>query len=89
MKKIFKYPLEVEDKQVVMMPVDAQILCIQVQHGTPCIWALVDPALAASQERTLLTFGTGHELPTGLELSYIGTYLVHGGNLVFHVFEQL
>jgi len=89
MKKIFKYPLEVEDKQVVMMPEDAEILCIQVQHGTPCIWALVDPALAVSQERTLLTFGTGHELPSGVEMTYIGTYQMHSDSLVFHVFEQL
>jgi hypothetical protein len=41
-KVIYKYTLEVTDEQEVKMPANAQILCVQVQHGRPTLWALVD-----------------------------------------------
>lgn len=42
-KKIFKYQLETTDIQQVEMQQGAEILCIQTQNETPCIWALVEP----------------------------------------------
>jgi len=40
MKTIYKYPVEIKDKIRVSMPIDAEILCVQVQYDIPCIWAL-------------------------------------------------
>ena len=49
---IWKFPLIVVDKQTVMMPEESIVLCVQMQGGNPCLWAMVDPA-AALRERTL------------------------------------
>ncbi len=40
-KKIFKYPMKTIDFQVIQIPQNAEILTIQAQHETPCIWAIV------------------------------------------------
>ncbi len=38
------------------------------------------------EERTILIIGTGHDI-SGPEGEYVGTYQLHDGNLIFHVFE--
>lgn len=42
-KTIYKYPLDVTDVQEIKLPVGAEILTVQAQNGTLCLWALVDP----------------------------------------------
>lgn len=81
---IYKYPLEITDRQVIDMPDGAKILTVQVQHEVPCVWAPVDPDVA-SVPRYFTIYGTGH--PCSAEGQYVGTFLVHGGALVFHIFE--
>ena len=89
MKTIYKYPLQVDDVQMVRMPQGATILDVQVQHGQPCVWALVDPARPL-QDRVFCMFGTGHEVPTeDVVLVHLSTIQLSGGGLVFHVFEQM
>jgi hypothetical protein len=84
MQAIWKFPLLIQDGQAVSMPAGAKVLCVQVQNGVPCLWALVDPT-APKLSRNFFTFGTGHPIdPTGLE--FVGTYQIDGGALVFHVF---
>lgn len=87
-KKIFKYQLETTDVQQVEMPQGAEILCIQTQNETPCIWALVEPN-ATVTKRAFEIFGTGHNVPENGNRKYIGTYQLMGGGLVFHCFELL
>lgn len=84
MKRIFKYPLETTDEQVIRIPRGAVPLCVQVQAG-PCLWALVDDT-QPSESRTVRVIGTGHPIPDADRLGYVGTYQFHGGALVFHVF---
>lgn len=83
MKTIFKYPL-LEASQTVLMPKGAQVLCVQMQGGNPCIWALVDDRVAGGL-RTFRFYGTGHNMPPNPG-EYIGT--VQGSGLVFHLFES-
>lgn len=87
MTTIRKYPLAVEDRQTVALPTGAQILTVQTQHNTPCLWALVE-ARGNYEERTIWVFGTGHHLDCSVDLAYIGTFQLHDGALVFHVFEE-
>lgn len=90
MKRIFKYQLQIADRQEVHMPVDAKILCVQIQVGTPCLWALVDDNLPQEMEvRKIVTFGTGYKIQNSMELLYIGTYQYMNGTLIYHVFEQM
>jgi hypothetical protein len=67
------------------MPAGAKVLCVQSQKGDPQIWALCDKK-ADLEARKFLVVGTGLEFdPRGY--SYVGTFQVHGGELVFHLFE--
>lgn len=90
MKTIYKYQLEVIEKQIVELPLGAQILTVQVQNGEPCIWAEVynENKLV---KRVFEIFGTGHELREGMgvDRKYIGTFQIHDGALVFHLYERL
>ena len=87
MRAIYKYPIETTDTQIVMLPKQAKILTVQVQHGQPCLWAEVNTMLAF--ERVVIeVFGTGHPMPPG-NREYIGTYQLYGGDLIFHVYRRL
>lgn len=77
---IRKYPLEIQDVQIIKMPEGAQIMTVQRQRSMPCLWAAVEPN-KPEVEYKLLTFGTGHPNVTG---RYIGTYQTN--MFVFHVF---
>jgi hypothetical protein len=85
MKTIFKYPLSVTDTQTIRMPEGAEILTVQMQKDSMCLWALVEDT-SPVEPRIILIFGTGHEV-TGIDNVYIGT--VQMDSLVFHVFEAL
>jgi hypothetical protein len=60
-----------------------------MQHGEPQLWMLVDP----SKEVVAYHFrvaGTGHPIEIAPErLSYVGTFQIDNGSLVFHVFQIL
>lgn len=86
-RSIWKYELNVTDEQLIEIPTGAEILAVQVQHSVPCLWARVDPN-ATKVKRRILTHGTGHTLSaiTGV---YIDSYQLNGGDLVFHVFEEI
>jgi hypothetical protein len=86
--RIWKWTLEVADLQAVPMRKGAQVLSVQVQHGRPQIWALVNVA-APIEMRTFATYGTGKLLPGSRDFSrFVGTYQLRKGELVFHVFEH-
>lgn len=88
-KTIYKYPLEVTDVQNISLPVGAEILTIQTQNETPCLWALVDPNGIEKESKTIEIFGTGHPIgyDMGVSRKYISTFQLRGGQLVFHAFE--
>lgn len=88
MKTIWKFPLQVQDVQVVQMPLPAQVLCVQPQGDGVCLWAEVDP----NGERVnieIAIIGTGHPIPDEAHKRYVNTFQMHGGTLVFHAFEVL
>mgnify|MGYP001592531188 CR=1 FL=1 len=84
--RVFKYQLEVTDRQTVIMPKAARILCVQAQNGRPCLWALV-PDDMAPELRVIFTHGTGHTCSSDIG-SYVGTYQLQNGAFVGHVFEE-
>lgn len=86
MKSVCKYPVPVTDLFHLDIPVGAEILMVQVQHGGPKIWALVD--LSRPVERRFFRLaGTGHDIDDSVSLTYIGTFQLNNGNFVGHVFE--
>lgn len=85
--RIFKYPLELVDTQLIKMPANSRILTVQVQYGKPVIWALVESDKPANQDYKISMYGTGHDVPT-VPGAYIGTFQMNNGGLVLHVFRN-
>ena len=87
-QRIWKYQLEVTDGQNISMPKGAEILTVQVQDGSPCLWALVDPK-AETEIRFIEIFGTGNPVLSdiGASRKYISTFQMLEGRLVLHAFE--
>jgi hypothetical protein len=85
-QEVWKYEIPMTDNFSLEMPIGAKVLCVQTQHNTPCIWSLVSPGVGRVT-RSFRLAGTGH--PIDLDgLTYIGTFQIYGGSLVFHVFEK-
>lgn len=80
---VYKYELPLEDMVRIEMPVGAEVLTVQTQHGVPQIWALVRPG--RTEVRRFRVAGTGHNI--SVAGPYVGTFQLHGGGLVFHVFD--
>lgn len=87
MKKIYKYTLEVEDEQQIEMPEDAEMLSVQIQNGSICVWAIVDTASHVPVHlQKFYVRGTGHETKGVEDKIFLGTIQMQGGALIFHVF---
>ena len=88
MKTIWKYPLHLCDSQSIAMHAGAQVLTVQPQGSERQlqVWALVDPE-ADKVERFFRIYGTGHEMSDDPG-HYVGTFQIHDGALVFHVFDS-
>lgn len=89
MNTVWKYELMLADTFVLTMPQGAIPLAVQTQDGIPTLWALVDPNQPMASVRFRLA-GTGHMIATGpgIHQRYIGTFQLHDGKLVFHLFED-
>lgn len=87
MKTVYKYPLGVADYQLIVLPVGAKILCVKMQRGVACLWALVDKEQTQKESVTIRIAGTGHDIEEDVE--YIDTIMVAGGEMVFHFFKAL
>ena len=84
MKTVWKFNLQVTDWQAIAIPNVYELLCVQVQYGTPCIWALVDPSTPVITI-DIITHGTGRDCFDVSNAKYIGSYQLNGGNFVGHV----
>ena len=87
MKSVWKFPITSPGKVVIAMPKGSKVLCVQVQHGVPCIWALCDTD-AKKKDRTFYAYSTG-DVHGSNKCEYIGTFQFNAGNLVYHVFEEM
>lgn len=83
-KRIFKYPLEIKDRQNLMVPggVSARPVHVGAQAGVLCVWILVDTTLPIGAF-PISVVGTGH--PIGDDgIYYIGSAQMPP--FVWHVF---
>jgi len=89
-KNIYKYTLEVTDKQRIELYRQSEILSIQEQNGVLCMWVLCDVEFV-KDVRTFEIFGTGHNIDydMGVDRKFISTFQMQGGAFVGHVFERL
>ena len=90
--KIWKYELIIDDIQKIEMPVGARGLTAQWQQGKLCLWCMVDED-QPMEKRKVRIYGTGHGMEdfgeyiaSNFSETYVGTFQMHDGALVFHVF---
>ena len=86
MKTVWKFRLEPEI--LIDMPTGAELLSVHGIGHDIFVWALVDPD-ALTEERRFLVFGTGHAIHDDMSMRFVGTAILDGGSLVFHVFEKV
>ena len=67
------------------MPKGADLLTVQMQNGTPVLWAQVDPS-AEIEARNITVVGTGWIDYIRSGWTYVGSY--QDGGLVWHVYDQ-
>jgi len=87
---IYKFQLKIEDSQNLILPIGAKILSVGTtnQDSTAIfIWATVDSNPIGYEARKIRIIGTGQVYDTA-NLYFIGTVIVAGGRLVYHVFEK-
>ena len=87
MNLIWKFGLEIQSYQEIMMPVGANILCVKNQNSKPCIWAICDNQVLYEQ-RKFRIYGTGEQFQDVCG-DYIGTVQtnINHTEFVWHIFE--
>lgn len=90
-QSIFKYKLEVTDRQEVLMPLGSKILKVDMQFGDICVWALVSPRQLTLVPRKFIMLGTGQPIRKFDydmdRCKHLNTVQQHSGTFVWHVFE--
>lgn len=86
MLTVHKYPVEVNDRIVIGVPMGAQLLSVQMQYGFPTFWFLVDTEEPVVQ-KVYLMYGTGHEVQSNTG-KHVESVQELGGKLVWHIFEE-
>lgn len=88
MNTIWKYDLEIIDRQIVEVPLGAMLLSVKTQgENKVCVWYQVDSRLPL-RSRTVAIIGTGHTLPADCHSNnFVDTVLTFGGKNVWHVFD--
>lgn len=84
---IWKYPLEVTDVQEIIVPGEYEFLTVQMQNGSPMLWARVDTEVDSKSRVRIEICGTGNPASSKELTKYIATFQM--GPLVFHVFYYL
>ena len=84
MRTIWKYPITDSPCQEIEMPLNAEILCVQLQNNIPTLWTLVETE-DPKRIFDILTYYTGDSW-IDKKGKYIGTYQLAG--LVYHVFVR-
>jgi len=59
--KIYKLSLEIQPSQIILIPEDAEIMDIQMQHGNPVMWFLANPK-SKQIEVKINIYETGHSV---------------------------
>jgi hypothetical protein len=85
--RIWKFPLEVTDRQTLTMPIPGIIIAVQTQDDEPQLWAMCNEVIGTEYiKRDIAIYGTGNPMPPDPG-EYIATFQKFDGRFVGHVFE--
>lgn len=86
-RTIWKFDLEVADRQEIDMPAGSEILSVANVDAKLRLWAIVGPG-EDMLKRVINIAGTGHPaIGVHDKANHIGTVIAMGGRLVWHVFD--
>lgn len=85
---IYKYKLDVTDRQTVKMPTVVGFLSVQFQRDSLMLWALVDED-GPERAYEFAVIGTGNPINGAGPMHHIGTVQSEPFGLVWHVFHVL
>lgn len=88
MRKIYKYPLEIVDEQIVNVPAGAILLTAMLVNDQICLYAVVDESQPMKQ-RAFYIYATLDEMQdeTFARIRHIAT-VIHN-QYVWHIFENI
>lgn len=89
MRTIHKQILKITATQLLKLPLNSTILFVANQHNNLCIWYECLNSNDLTSDRLIYIIGTGHEIPIDLRMNHLGSVLMAGDNLVWHVYEGL
>lgn len=87
---IFKYQIPPTTSILLHLPKNAEILFVETQQDSMCIWCLVNEN-ARLEPRCFHLYGTGEPIqhtPSRKEI-YIGTFKLKNDALILHLFESV
>ena len=82
MRTIWKYPITNSPYQKIEMPLNAEILCVQLQDNIPTLWASVETENPKKPFNILTYYTSSYFIER--KAKYVGTYQLAG--LSHHVF---
>lgn len=85
MQTIWKFDLQLADRQVVKMPLGAAILSIDTRGDDPKLWALVDDKEPNIGNRIFHVVREGHPCPGLVANQFFAS--VQAGGFVWHFFD--
>lgn len=84
-RTVWKYTLEWIDYEEIEMPMGAAVLHVGVQDGKLCLWCLVSPDAELVKRR--FRIAGNDQISLRPPFVHLGTVVIGGGSLVFHIFE--
>lgn len=72
MKKIYKYPMPVQEKIELQLPVGAKIIRVSDIEGLFYLWAIVDTDCEETETRHIEFYNTGQPIENPDTLVYLG-----------------
>ncbi|MFA6711118.1 MAG: hypothetical protein WCS33_00170 [Candidatus Caldatribacteriota bacterium] len=87
MKRVFKYPLVMMDRNTIVLPKGSKILSVESQKDDIVVYAIVDDSVSTEvEEHVFLIRGTGHPADDVDGYDFLNTVKLYGDTLIFHIF---
>lgn len=92
MQRIFKYGIELVDRQTLCLPRGAEILSVINQRNNIRMYALVDDENADHgdlEDVEIFVVETGRPFMYADESVFVGSVSMHNGKFVWHIFRRI
>ena len=87
-KVIYKYEFTTSDMLELDLPVGSEVLHVDSQRDTVCLWVSLDVNEKRSEHRTFQTIGTGHPFKAE-SMRHLGTVKTFDDTFIWHIYEKV